>query len=78
MREIFHNDAAAVRQTVRCMPYRFIERMNVMERASEEDRIKIATVKIRPRGHARIHAEPSRGGDGIVVAVNRDDGVSIL
>lgn len=38
----------------------------------------MAPIKIRPCSNVRIHAEPLRGDDGITVAVDRHDRISIL
>src|SRR5436190_4535579 len=51
--------------------------MNVMQRSSEEDCIKLATRKIRPCRNARIHTKPPRSGNRIAVRVDRHDGVTV-
>jgi ADP-L-glycero-D-manno-heptose 6-epimerase len=48
-----------------------------MKRASKQDCIEVVLIKIRPGCNARINAEEPRCGDGIGVAVDRDDSMSI-
>jgi hypothetical protein len=50
----------------------------VMQRANKQDCIKAALMKIGPNSDARIDIKAPRSGNGLAVAVNRDDGISIL
>ena len=52
--------------------------MNVMQRSSEEDCVKLLARKIRPCRNARIYTMSPRSGYRIGVGVDRDDGVSVL
>ena len=52
--------------------------MNVMQRSSKQDCIKMALIKIRPCRNARINPEPSSSGDRTLVAIDCHDGISVL
>src|SRR5436190_7887643 len=76
--KIFYDEAAAIVETVRRVSDRFIERMNVMQRASEQDRIETAVIKLRPSSNARIRAELLCRGNRLGITVNRDNRMAVL
>ncbi|HMC23854.1 MAG TPA: hypothetical protein VKH14_00100 [Candidatus Udaeobacter sp.] len=76
--EILDDDQSTLDETSRCVSYRFVQWMNVVKRANEQDCIKMAVTKIRPCSNARIHAELTSSGDRITVAVDYDHCIPVL
>jgi hypothetical protein len=76
--EIFHDNNSALDQTPSCVLDRFSQRADVMQRSSEEDRVKLAIGKIGPSRNARVHMKPPRNGDGIAVGIDRHNRVSVI
>src|SRR5207247_4573142 len=58
IRKVLDDNKSAPDQTIRCVSYRFVEWMNVMQRSSKHDCIKMALLKIRPCRNARTNPEP--------------------
>jgi ADP-L-glycero-D-manno-heptose 6-epimerase len=76
--KVLHNQSPARDQAICSSLHRFIQRMNVVKRTSEEDSVELPFVKIGPGSISSVHAELPRGSNTIRFTIDRDDRQSVL